>query len=584
MRESFFKKTVFVVFIFFCFFGFSYLAQAVELKTTTILNFKDNQVLFRYGGLEQTSVFLCQITNLSCQNLGLTTPTDISKSFDDPAPLSIKIKDATFDRKNASRLTLSPDEKWLAYYDTAIANKETTRKFVLVALENGLTKKTYTATGKVNYWDLLSEDLRLFAFSPDSTKLVYLDDRSGYPSLYSVNLTGTPPKGGRLPGKQITLRNYTIADFLVWDKEIIYFTANRESDHLWSLYRFNTKTKDVQKIASNVSYNQRMQRVTTANGGASKLLFIQIKNNSTIPALYDPSASRGQASSPAISYFPSFPANPKVTGYIEKEVTLNKLGGVLMQPANYSATLPAQAGKKLSLFIWLHGGPYREVSLGYHSYLGYAIYDWLMGEMAKNGALVLKIDYRGSYGYGRDFAESIRTQVGKGDVADVMTALAELKKTRKIGPVYLVGNSYGGYLALKTIVENPKTFAGAMTINGVTDWFVLLDSLENSIFNTQFAGLLEEKNSKLYYQADIADRVKNLSGQKITIIQAGADKTVPPSQADYIYKIFGLKNRPAELVKYEGEDHAFKKISSLEDICRRLASMARISAGCLWSN
>jgi len=147
-----------------------------------------------------------------------------------------------------------------------------------------------------------------------------------------------------------------------------------------------------------------------------------------------------------------------------------------------------------------------------------------------------------------------------------------------------MGNSYGGYLALKTIVENPKTFAGAMSINGIMDWFVLLDKLENSIFNTQFGGLLEEKNSDTYYQADIADHIKNLTKQKIIIVQATADQTVPVSQADYIYKIFNLRNRSAELVKYPGEDHVFKKISSLEDICRRLANMAGLKAGCNWTN
>ncbi len=568
------KKTILLGLLTLSLLGLGQLSFAAELKTTTILDFNDNQILFRHGGLEKTNIFLCQVNNLSCQNLGSTTPAQVSESFTDPEPLSAKIKNIKFDRTNASRIILSPDEKWLAYYEASLTNKKNNRKFVLIGL-NGNTKiRTYELEGKVNYWDLLSEDLRLFSFSPDNTKLLYLDDRSGYPSLYSVDLTGTPPAGGRLPGKQITSRKYTIADFLAWDTDIVYFTANRESDHLWSLYKFNTKTGNVQKIADNISYNQRMQRVTTANGGASKLLFLQIKNNSTIPVLYDPTItiSSGQA----FSYFSSFPANPPLTGYTEKEIKLGKLSGVLMQPANYSSS------KRYPLFIWLHGGPYRQVALGYHSYLGYAIYDWLMGEMAKNGALVLKLDYRGSYGYGRDFAQSITGEVGKGDVADVLTALAELKKIKKIGPTYLVGNSYGGYLALKTIVENPKTFAGAMPINGVTDWFVLLDKLENSIFNVQFKGLLEEGNSNLYYQADIADRIKNLSDQKIVIVQASADHTVPASQADYIKKIFDLKNKPAELVKYAGEDHVFKKVTSLEDICRRLAKMANLSAGCRW--
>ena len=354
MLKHLFRKSIIIGLIFFSFPFFGNLTQASELKYTKIIDLKNNQILFSYGGLEQTNFFLCQTTDLSCQNLGSTTPPQISDFFTDPKPLGAKIKNVKFDRKNATRLTLSPDEKWLVYYDAALANKEGSRKFVLVALENGVKKKTYELSGKVNYWDLLSEDLRIFYFSPDSTKLVYLDDRSGYPSLYSVNLTGVPPTSGRLPGRQITQKKYTIADFLMWDANTIYFSANRESDHLWSLYRYDLKTSDVKKIASDISYSQRMHKVD------EQLLFLQIKNNSTIPALHNPKLE-------TISYFPSFPANPAIIGYTEKEIKLGqpgqrKLGGVLMQPANYS---PA---KSYPLFIWLHGGPYRQVGPGYHSY------------------------------------------------------------------------------------------------------------------------------------------------------------------------------------------------------------------------
>jgi acetyl esterase/lipase len=548
-------------------------ANGAELKYTTIVSDKDGQVLFRSGGLEKTNIFVCQLTDLSCENVGSTTPPEVSESFTNHDDQDLKIKNVKFDRTNATRVLLSPDEKWLVYYDAALANKEKIRKFVLINLIDGVKNKAYELTGKVNYWDLLSEELRIFNFSPSGNKLLYLDDRTGFSTLYLVGLTGLPPKGGRLPGKQVILKKYSVADFIFLDDEVIYFSANRESEHTWSLYRYNLITKDLKKVVDDVSYNQKMRLVSS--GANKKLLFMQVINNSSIPALLDPETS-------VVSHFPALSANPKTTGYTEKEVTLgngtNKLGGVLLKPSNYSAE------KKYPLIVWLHGGPYRQVALGYHSYLGYAVYDWMLGELAKNGALVLKLDYRGSYGYGRSFAESITGQVGKGDVTDVLDAQTELKKYHKISNTYLVGNSYGGYLALRTVVDPQasKKIAGVLSINGVTDWFVLLDRLENSIFNVQFKGLLGEENSNLYYQADIADRVKNLTTQKVIVAQASSDNTVPPSQADYLAKIFSLKGKQMSLVKYAGEDHVFKKKNSLEDLCRQLASLSGIKANCVW--
>ncbi|HRZ30527.1 MAG TPA: prolyl oligopeptidase family serine peptidase, partial [Candidatus Paceibacterota bacterium] len=422
-------------------------------------------------------------------------------------------------------------------------------------------------SGAVDYWDLLSEELRIYNFSPSGKKLIYLDDRTGYSTLYLVDLT--KEKTNYLPGQQIITKKYSVADFMFWDDDVIYFSANRESSHQWSLYRYNLTTQELLKVADNISYNQQMQKVGPKDN--EKLLFTQIINNSTIPTLLDHGTNK-------LSYFTDIQANPKISGYTEEVVKLDSLSGVLLKPSNYSASA------KYPLVIWLHGGPYRQTSLGYHSYFSYGMYDWMLGQIAKSGALVLKLDYRGSYGYGRDFAESITGEVGRGDVSDVLKAQAELKKTYKVTSTYLAGNSYGGYLALRAIADKNAygRISGALSINGVTDWFVLLDKLENSIFNVQFNGLLEEENSDLYYQANISDHVKNLRGQKIIVAQAEKDSTVPASQADHIAKIFNLKGKALTLVKYKDEDHIFQKKSSLEDLCRQLTSLTSTPADCRW--
>jgi hypothetical protein len=48
--------------------------------------------------------------------------------------------------------------------------------------------KKYTLSSKTAYWDLLTEELRLFDFSPNEKRLIYLDDKDNYPTLYMVNL------------------------------------------------------------------------------------------------------------------------------------------------------------------------------------------------------------------------------------------------------------------------------------------------------------------------------------------------------------------------------------------------------------
>ncbi|MCX6713723.1 MAG: prolyl oligopeptidase family serine peptidase, partial [Candidatus Vogelbacteria bacterium] len=175
----------------------------------------------------------------------------------------------------------------------------------------------------------------------------------------------------------------------------------------------------------------------------------------------------------------------------------------------------------------------------------------------------------------------------KGDVQDVLTAQKALKLKYPVSQTYLSGNSYGGYLALRTIVEEPKSFGGALSINGVTAWDVLLNKLENSIFNVQFGGTLQEENGDLFYQAAIDERVKNLTNQKIIIAQASADQTVSPNQADYLFNVLKKKSKDPniELVKYPGEDHVFHKKSSLLSLCQKtyeLVGKKTSSQNCLF--
>ena len=148
--------------------------------------------------------------------------------------------------------------------------------------------------------------------------------------------------------------------------------------------------------------------------------------------------------------------------------------------------------------------------------------------------------------------------------------LLTFKKDLNVSETYLMGNSYGGYLALRSLVSSPNKFQGAISINGVTDWAVMLQSLHNSIFNIYFNGIPNKKNKKMYNQASIISRIPRLTNQKIVLIQAQADKTIPPSQADLLYQALKKRGKKVEFYPYANEDHVFKKNSSVQGICKNV--------------
>ena len=65
--------------------------------------------------------------------------------------------------------------------------------------------------------------------------------------------------------------------------------------------------------------------------------------------------------------------------------------------------------EKRPAMIFVHGGPVRQMLLGYHYrhfyHMAYAINQWLVSQ----GYVVLSVNYRSGVGYGRSFRAAART-------------------------------------------------------------------------------------------------------------------------------------------------------------------------------
>ncbi|MEM1262360.1 MAG: prolyl oligopeptidase family serine peptidase [Pseudomonadota bacterium] len=128
-------------------------------------------------------------------------------------------------------------------------------------------------------------------------------------------------------------------------------------------------------------------------------------------------------------------------------------------------TLPAVPDeKKLPLIVMPHGGPIG-VSDNRH-------YNPDAQWLAHNGYAVLRVNYRGSSGYGKTFLSAGMRQWGRGIEDDIESATDtvfskydQLDKTR----VCIYGASYGGYSALQSIVRSPERYQCAASFAGVTD-------------------------------------------------------------------------------------------------------------------
>ncbi|MGB7494837.1 MAG: prolyl oligopeptidase family serine peptidase [Candidatus Acidiferrum sp.] len=130
-------------------------------------------------------------------------------------------------------------------------------------------------------------------------------------------------------------------------------------------------------------------------------------------------------------------------------------------------------GDKRAALIFFHGGPMRQMLLGWH-YMYYYANDYVMNQyLASRGYIVLAINYRSGIGYGRAFREAPgRAGRGASEYQDVLAAGKYLQGRSDVDPkrIGLWGGSYGGYLTALGLARNSDLFAAGVDLHGVHDW------------------------------------------------------------------------------------------------------------------
>jgi dipeptidyl aminopeptidase/acylaminoacyl peptidase len=99
--------------------------------------------------------------------------------------------------------------------------------------------------------------------------------------------------------------------------------------------------------------------------------------------------------------------------------------------------LPSKLDKtaKLPAVIFMHGGPIRQMLLGYH-YSGYYTNAYILNQyMASIGYSVLSVNYRNGIGYGRDFRlDENQGPRGASEYKDIIAAGKFLQSRPEINP------------------------------------------------------------------------------------------------------------------------------------------------------
>ncbi len=449
---------------------------------------------------------------------------------------TIVAKQLVFDRGSASGMTLSPDGKLLAFVSRRREVNQPSHSFIalfdleaktlrfvgastgsdsapsfsrdgktLAWLRGPFTEAPEFALNRVsaNPWSIQMADVATgethTVFQPEAKKpgsvlphlatgepklywtadgrIVFSSEADGWVHLYALDLLHPGLPLALTPGK------YEVEDATIsGDGRAMVYAANdtmadplhpdlldADRRHLWGLDL--TQGRPVPVFLTRGAGNEVHPSLSAS--GAVLAALVSDARTPMMPALIDADGKIAPLRAP----------QPSAAMVVPQQVLMTAKDGVRVHGQMFVAAQKAdppasrkdnnQKGEKRAALIFVHGGPRREMLLGYPAMEYYSNAYAMNQYLAAQGFVVLSVNYRCGIGYGLNFRQCEHGGAdGATEYNDVLAAVAYLRgrgdvDSKRIG---IWGGSYGGYLTAMALARNSELFAAGVDFHGVHEW------------------------------------------------------------------------------------------------------------------
>ncbi|HTV52596.1 MAG TPA: prolyl oligopeptidase family serine peptidase [Steroidobacteraceae bacterium] len=368
----------------------------------------------------------------------------------------------------------SPDGKRLAFLRTPYTHDEIgigphragfPWSICVADAASGQTREVYRApAGRGSVFYPLSSDAQLF-WSEDS--LIFPAESDGWLHLYAV-----PVQGG--PARLLTPGAFEVefASASPDGRRIVYASNAGDSErrHLWEL---EPASGHVHALTSGADIET--EPAVLSDGSSIAFLHSSVRIPLHAALLVRGHAQQELAAEGVPADFPSASLVEPLSVRLAERAGVAAHGILFLPPADApgaSGAVAATAARHPAL-IFMHGGPVREMLLGWH-YMDYYSNAYAMNQyLASRGYVVLALNYRSGIGYGMEYREAEHYgATGASEYNDVLSAADFLRGRADVDPrrLGLWGGSYGGYLTAMGLARNSDLFAAGVDMHGVHDW------------------------------------------------------------------------------------------------------------------
>jgi dipeptidyl aminopeptidase/acylaminoacyl peptidase len=292
-------------------------------------------------------------------------------------------------------------------------------------------------------------------------RIVFLSYLDGQPHLYSLPENGGEPlllTPGNYMAEYISISN---------DRRYMLFAGNAGTD------ADDIDRRHIVKVAVDradpvvLTPGKGLEWTPFVTGDGKYIAYISATaQRPPLPTVMP--ASGGKSTTLAEDRVPrDFPTAQLV---VPKKVVFKAPDGVEIHGQLFEA--PSGAAKKPAI-VYVHGGPPRQMLLGWH-YSDYYTNAYALNQyLASRGYVVLSVNFRLGIGYGHDFHRPPNAGAqGAAEYQDVKAGGEYLQRLAQVDAkrIGIYGGSYGGFLTALALARDSQLFAAGVDIHGVHNW------------------------------------------------------------------------------------------------------------------
>jgi len=224
---------------------------------------------------------------------------------------------------------------------------------------------------------------------------------------------------------------------------------------------------------------------------------------------------------------------------------------------------------ELPLIVYPHGGP---------SFLQqHLFYGWFEGPYGTpfelfpaNGFALLLPNFRGSIGWGREFADLKVGDFGGEEIHDILRGVEAIVDRGIADParIGIAGWSMAGYQAGWSTCVSPM-FKAAVVGSAVADWRSLTLQATPVPLLPFFGVLNPYEPNGLHDERALAGRCEHATAAWL-IVHTAQDPWIPQSHAYALFNAMRKAGKPVEFVLYENENHAIRNRNNQMDVSTRV--------------